>query len=344
MIKKVYLLRLFFVLIISLTVSLSVNSLEVKNSDITIINLKDDFVSFWEQAKSQPFKKQEMLWRLIIESKYQDYFDYMVWGKGAVKEWKSKREKSLKKLFKNYRDIPLHMYINSYNQFTKTVDDSLVMINDKLVGLGKPMIVVIGPAITWGGSASKVGDIEYLTLGVDALAMKKIPHKMIKTLFVHEFFHVYHSTKADRETDESWYEKGELYWHLWGEGMATYGASYLLAEERLEKIMMFDEYKTFQSCNDPFLAKEFIKEFHNPAIDSQEPINYKKWFGATLKSSAVIKNGLPRSVGYYLGYKVIIWLKAHGLSHEFIVSLSATQAEQYILIALNAISKMQRCK
>ncbi|HEY6328596.1 MAG TPA: hypothetical protein VI756_04595, partial [Blastocatellia bacterium] len=44
-----------------------------------IINVVDDFLTFWDAAKGKPLRRQRLLWTKMVESKYPDYFNNAVY-------------------------------------------------------------------------------------------------------------------------------------------------------------------------------------------------------------------------------------------------------------------------
>src|SRR4030095_13885427 len=44
-----------------------------------VINIVDDFLVFWDQAKDEPPRIQRRLWRRLVENKHRDYFDRAVY-------------------------------------------------------------------------------------------------------------------------------------------------------------------------------------------------------------------------------------------------------------------------
>src|SRR4029434_133805 len=44
-----------------------------------VINIVDDFLLFWDEAKDEPLRTQRRLWRRMVESKHRDYFDRAVY-------------------------------------------------------------------------------------------------------------------------------------------------------------------------------------------------------------------------------------------------------------------------
>src|SRR5689334_19099900 len=44
-----------------------------------VINIVDDFLLFWDQAKDKTPAAQRKLWKRMVENKYPDYFDRAVY-------------------------------------------------------------------------------------------------------------------------------------------------------------------------------------------------------------------------------------------------------------------------
>src|SRR5262245_51813128 len=51
-----------------------------------VINVVDDFLAFWDKAEGKPLRFQRRLWRSMVESKHQNYFDRAVYRTATTKE------------------------------------------------------------------------------------------------------------------------------------------------------------------------------------------------------------------------------------------------------------------
>src|ERR1044071_6011379 len=50
-----------------------------------VVNIVDDFLVFWEQAKHLPLARQRKLWMQMVENKHRDYFDRAVYRNADLK-------------------------------------------------------------------------------------------------------------------------------------------------------------------------------------------------------------------------------------------------------------------
>jgi hypothetical protein len=153
-------------------------------------------------------------------------------------------------------------------------------------------------------------------------------------------FHHYHSTIRGNKVDsssENYLQNGKLFWQLWDEGMAVWGTGYIGENEILDYILL-GANGTYDPSQHNYYAKLFLKDLNNPAIDSKNPINFKKWFGSNVKNNPLGKN-TPPMIGYYLGWLVIKGIEERGIKREEFMSWDYKEAKPHIIKQLEIISQ-----
>ncbi|MCY9855300.1 hypothetical protein [Vibrio mediterranei] len=299
-----------------------------------IINLSKEAVNLSKSNMTMSDKEIINYWDDNIESIEPTYFRQIYEGN---------KKETILKAFNLYQHLSKDNIEEVYSLYESSVVDVLNSYREKVPDYDSAGLkIVIAPGVTWGGQYFKIDHSDYLALGVDLYlsSPEKIKEKL-NILITHEIFHHYHSQTRGYAFDYQKYLKdGKLFWQLWDEGMATWGEGFV-GDNQNYKYVMFQDYSEYKPClHDAQLAELFIKEIDNPAIDRENPVNFKKWFGSG--SSSLLGSGVPGAYGYYLGWNVINNI-SKSIPREEFMSWDYQRAKPYIIDQLNNMSSSRIC-
>lgn len=203
--------------------------------------------------------------------------------------------------------------------------------------------IIITPLFTSGGTVRVYGNTVLLVIGSNVLQATSALWEMIVP---HELTHAYnivHSDYPGGDDIKEWLSpKAKLYWRLWTEGLATYGAYYVLENTSLDIIMGYKEYGQFAFDENPYIDKKlaqlFIPVMDKRFLDFQNPETQKRinnWFG---RRSTVLGNKTPPAPGYYLGFRIIKTIVDSGrYSFKDLLALSTNDTRKLILETLTML-------
>jgi len=313
-----------------------------------IINAKKEFIEFWKQAKEKSFEERKALFAKDIESIDPEFYLNTIWQAELFpNKWKSLRDESLRGLFSIYEKNSLESIANAYDLYDKIFRETILKFEKRLPDYDNSTKIMMVPGVTWGGSYIEDKN-EYLALGIDWYLKQETPLAgMQDLLIVHELFHDYHAQIRGTGIDMTEYVKtGKLFWQLWDEGMATWGVGYVFNEQTVKRVMPDSKnyYANYKQCHDAGFAKKFIDEFDNKAVDLENKVNVKKWFGGYGDARFALGKDTPPMLGYYLGWRVIKKIEESGIPPKTFLSWSYKEARPHILAQLEAISHEPACK
>ena len=155
-----------------------------------IVNIVDDFLNFWEQAKGKKLRLQRQLWLRLVEGKHQDYFERAVYNNAGWDERRQLLDQFLKQ-------APAKM--NALREFNKTavgdIRAALMNFKARFPEYHQQRDIYLGLSLlTFDGSVRPLQNYEgipdTLCLGADVLA--DYSFEQLQIAIAHEFFHLYH--------------------------------------------------------------------------------------------------------------------------------------------------------
>ncbi len=309
-----------------------------------IINQKENFNKFWTEAKGKDLDTQQKLFAKYIESVDPTFYKENVWGSTYSDTWQEERLETIKEIVGVYDKVGIKKIDETYDLYEKTAKDVFKLYEKRVPDYNSDIIVMLTPAITWGGSYMPGTNHEYLGMGIDRYLMT--PTILVEPLMIHETFHHYHfQTRTKRHpdfkiSDEVYTKEGKLFWQLWDEGMAMWGTAYVANNFDPNYALMSDDPNRYNISKAQLqrYAKLFLEEIDNPAIDRKNPINVKKWFGARVKDNPLGKD-TPPMIGYYMGFLVIKRINESGISREEFMGWNYEEARPYIVKELKKMIK-----
>lgn len=263
-----------------------------------VINIVDDFLVFWDQAKDKTPTGQRRLWKRLVESKHQDYFDRAVYRTTDPNTRRAMLDEFL---------IRVPSQVEAIREFNKSISDlptsplveTVILFKSRFREYHQQGAIYIGLSMfRFDGAVRPVqndeGVPDTLCLGAEVLA--GYSREQIRIAITHEFFHLYHFGFLFEDADEmSPAEFCTAHIPLMIEGMAAAGAEEVLPYETREMYLHFDKDELAAQQQD--LAQN-AGQFLDLIREGAPPEQYQQWFTHTHLGDA------PPRGGYLLGYEV----------------------------------------
>lgn len=280
-----------------------------------VINVVDDFLVFWEQARGHTLYRQRKLWRLLVESKHQDYFDRAVYRDAGPEERAAMLDHFLIR-------VPWHIeQIVEFNRTARaTVIEGVENFRFRFGEYHQKTDIYIGLSFfMFDGSVRPVqnekGIPDTLCLGAEALA--SYSPEQLQIVIAHELFHLYHFSFLFENS--SLIDLSEAHMPLMIEGLAVAGTEAIYPYRPASLYLHFsDEELAFQTEELIFNCERFLGLMGNSAPAEQ----YERWF------TAASDEDLPERGGYLLGYEVSKRILA-GFSLEQVVRMTPAQLREH---------------
>lgn len=299
-----------------------------------VINIVDDFLAFWDKAEGKSLRLQRRLWRLMVESKHQNYFDRAVYRNATLEE----RQALLDEFLSVVPDR-----IESIRRFNATLLDwSTNPIIDAVIRFRssaffrdykQPSDIYFGLSLLqFDGSVRAVGNDfgipDTLCLGADVLADYK--PEQLRVAIIHEFFHLYHFRFLMQHPD--WFDLGSAHARLMIEGLAVAATEIAdMGQSSLELHLNFSQKEiAAQEQEMESSARRYLGLIRADAM----PEEYELWFADIETPDA------PSRGGYLLGYKVVKrLLNIYGRDQIIrIIRMSPAELRQHAEEQLSAMS------
>ena len=257
-----------------------------------IVNIVDDFLAFWDQAKGKSLRRQVRMWRQLVESKHQNYFDRAVYRNADAAERRAILNEFLMR-------VPYQ--IEAIRKFNKSFSEPLMeaFVYFKLSRFREyrqQNNIYIGLSMfTFDGSVrplnNDLGIPDTLCLGADVLA--DYTPEQIKITIAHEFFHLYHFSFLFQQPSLSGIRTAPV--ALMIEGMAVAGT---------EEAFPYKERPLYLHFSDEDFANQIealtwnSERYLDLVRNNAPPAEYEKWFTNEATGS------VPPRGGYLLGYEL----------------------------------------
>lgn len=263
-----------------------------------VINIVDDFLVFWDQAKDETPRVQRRLWKRLVENKHQNYFDRAVYRttdpqarEAMLDEFLLRvpsQVEAIREFNKSIFDLPTSPLVEAFISF-KTTFREYHQQGDLYIGLSM---------YRFDGAVRAVqndeGEPDTLCLGAEVLS--SYSREQIKVAIAHEFFHLYHFGFLFQDADEmSLAEFYTAHIPLMIEGMAVAAVEEVFPYYPRELYLHFNKEDLAAQQQD--LAQN-AHQFLELIRKSAPPEEYQRWFTHTHLGDA------PPRGGYLLGYEV----------------------------------------
>jgi hypothetical protein len=256
-----------------------------------VVNVVDDFLLFWEQAKSRPLGQQRRLWLRMVENKHRDYFDRAVYRSADARE----RRQMLNQFL---RRVPER--VDAIREFNRWVEEALreglLNFEYRFASYSQQRDIYVGLSLfRFDGSVRPVqneaGVPDTLCLGADVLA--DYSPEEVQVLLAHEFFHLYHFGFLFRQPSLAQLTTAHM--PLMIEGMAVAAAEQLYPQLPAAMYLHFSEEEYVAQKRSLAPSSHRFLDLINKGAP---PEQYGTWF-TNSKADKVPPRG-----GYLIGYEV----------------------------------------
>jgi hypothetical protein len=260
-----------------------------------VINVVDDFLLFWDQAKNLTPYRQRRLWRRMVENKHRDYFERAVYRNADPKERLAMLNEFL---------VRVAGQVDAIREFNKKISDiSTSMLSQPFVyfkarfpDYQQQSDIYIGLSLfRFDGAvrpvANDAGVPDTLCLGAEVLA--DYTPEQISVAIAHEFFHLYHFSFLFQHPAPEEFQTAHMPLMIEGMAVAATEEVYQLAPRTL--YLHFSNEELIAQQRD--LGASAVRYLELIAR-SAPPGDYESWF-----TNAHTDEALPRG-GYLLGYEV----------------------------------------
>ncbi len=289
-----------------------------------IVNLVDDFLIFWEQARGKRLIRQRKLWTRLVESKHQEYFERAVYQHATPQE---------RLVMLNQFLIHVPSRINRLKEFNKTAEEEvrIALYNFKMrfpfyhqrqdIYLGLSFFLFDGSVRPLKNES---GVPDTLCIGAEVLA--DYSPEQLQVAFTHEFFHLYHFSYLFNQPSLAQIRTAHI--PLIIEGLAVAGAETIYPAMSPMLYLHFTG-KQYESQREELSvnARKFLELIKEDA----PPDKYELWFTESGSES------IPKRGGYLLGYEVAQRIMAM-FTLEQIVRMTPAQLCEHVEEQLGAIA------
>ena len=269
-----------------------------------IVNILDDFDTFWEAAKGKNIRRQRALWARMVESKYPDYFNKAVYRNADPDTRRAMLDAFL-------QAIPSHVdAIRDFNKrAAQSIMDGVADFEAHFPDYQQQRDVYIGLSLFTFDAAVRpvsndLGVLDTLCLGADVLS--SYSPAQLKITVVHELFHlynfkylfggVYHLAPGGLIFQQEVMNRLiPAYVPLMVEGMAVAASEQIYPGQPPSMYLHLSADELAEQQDDISQNALF---FLNMMKVGALPNQYEPWFSGELE-------GIPHRGGYFLGYEVI---------------------------------------
>lgn len=289
-----------------------------------IVNVVDDFLNFWEQARGKKMSRQYKLWKRLVESKHQDYFDRAIYQNATPQE---------RLVLLNQFLIRVPSRINRLREFNKIAEEELRIalynFKSRFPFYHQRQDIFIGLSFfLFDGSVRAVknenGSPDTLCLGAEVLT--EYNSEQLQIAFAHEFFHLYHFNYLLNQPTLAQMRTAHI--PLIVEGLAVAGAETVYPAMSPTLYLHFTD-KQFEAQRDELAtsARKFLELIKADAT----PDKYEQWF------TDAPSGNIPKRGGYLLGYEVVQRIMAM-YTLDQIVRMPPAQLREHVEEQLAAIA------
>jgi len=297
-------------------------------------SLTDSFQAFWSAAQGRSFAEQEALWDKYVETPRQDAYDSVVWEKRDYPDWRKLKDATLVLRFAAYPRLASQIP-GAVASLEAAIPVQAAKFRELFPDASKqpPVVVVLAP--DFDSKSGVLGDGKpVLALAIDTLLLEKAD---LSILFPHELFHVYDATHAGISNDGVM-PKADLTLPLFEEGLATYVSTLVAPGHRDGEYLLQDSLGELPAARLTEVAKRFLADADQPAIETADSKAYGRWFESSGKP---FQADLPNRTGYWLGLNLIREMtKGHSLRE--MAAWPPAKAQQETRAALVALAGQTR--
>ena len=257
-----------------------------------VINVVDDFLEFWEQAKGKRLVTQRRLWSRLVESRHRDFFERAIFHNATAEE---------RQAMVNHFLIKIPTRISAIRDFNKTaateIRAALLNFKDRFPQYRQKTNIYLGLSLLqFDGSVRAVqnegGVPDTLCLGADVLADYSI--EQVQIALAHEFFHLYHFQHLFENPSPGQIRTAHV--PLMIEGLAVAGAEAVYPSQPPTMYLHFTD-REFAAQKEDLSAS--ARRFLQLIREGAQPEKYEPWFNSDSREE------VPARGGYLLGYEIV---------------------------------------
>jgi len=261
-----------------------------------VINIVDDFLVFWDQAKDQPLYRQRRLWMQLVQSKHPDYFERAVYRGAGLTERRALLNDFLLRVPAQVEAIR-EFNANVSNVGTSALAEAYVLFTLRFPEYRQAHDIYLGLSMyTFDGAIRAVNNDEGApdTLCLGAEVLSSYSSDQLRIALAHELFHLYHFSFLFRNPSLADFQTASM--PLMIEGMAVAGAEAVYERQPLAAYLHFSEDE-LSSQQEAIAgnAKRFLELVQTGATSQ----SYGAWFTGSDAGAA------PPRGAYLLGYEVV---------------------------------------
>lgn len=286
-----------------------------------IVNIVDDFLVFWDQAKDKTPGAQRRLWKRLVENKHRDYFDRAVYRTSDPALRRSMLDEFL---------IRVPSQIDALREFNDSITDVrssplvevVILFKARFRDYTQQQDIYIAPSLyRFDGAVRPVNNEDGVpdTLCLGAEVLSGYSRQQVRMAITHEFFHLYHFNSLFQQPGISAADVRTAHMPLMIEGMAVAGAEEVFPGEGREAYLHFDREEIEAQ------QQRIVENAHRylDLIRTSAPVEeYAQWF-----TRAHIGEAPPRG-GYLLGYEIARRLMA-SFTFEQMVQMSPAELREH---------------
>ena len=260
-----------------------------------VVNVVDDFLSFWEAMKDKPPAQQRYWWKRMVEDKHHDYFERAVYRNADLKSRRAmlneflvrvpERIEALREFNRQLANPQTSPLIRAFIDF-KTRFPDYQHQHDIYVGLS---LLRFDGAVRPVGNEAGVPDT--LCLGADVLC-GYTPDEL-RLALLHEFFHLYHFSFLFQQPALDEFRAPHM--PLMIEGMAVAATEAMMPGHPAAFYLHFSDENHKSQAHD---LRANAARFLELVTSNAPPEQYEAWFRNAPSEAA------PPRGGYLLGYEV----------------------------------------
>ena len=260
-----------------------------------VINVVDDFLTFWDALKDKPVAQQRYWWKRMVEDKHRDYFERAVYRNADAKARRAMLDEFLVRVperVEALREFNRHIT----DPHTSPLIQAYVTFKTRFADYQQQRDIYLGLSLfRFDGAVRPVqneaGVPDTLCLGAEVLSGYSPDDLRIALL--HEFFHLYHFGFLFQQPSLDAFRTPHM--PLMIEGMAVAATEAMLPGHPLTFYLHFSDDSLKAQGHD---LRENAGRFLRLIADNAPPEQYEAWFRNTPGESA------PARGGYLLGYEV----------------------------------------
>jgi hypothetical protein len=265
-----------------------------------VVNIVDDFLIFWDQAKDKTPNAQRRLWKRLVENKHRAYFDRAVYRTTDPVRRRAMLDEFL---------IRVPSQVDAIREFNKTIlnlrtsplVEVVILFEARFREYSQQRSIYIGLSMfRFDGAVRAVenddGVPDTLCLGAEVLS--GYTREQVRVALAHEFFHLYHFSFLFQNPQQlSSSDIRTPHMSLMIEGMASAVAEEVFPGEPGGRELYLHFTKEEMESQQQNLADNAGRYLDLIRIGAP-PEDYSQWF-----TNSHIGNAPPRG-GYLLGYEV----------------------------------------